>query len=269
MFKKFLIFLIINFSFSAFAEENKQVSAFAEENKQVEIWNSKKGLEMLNESQFKNDFYQLINFFQPQINPLYCSAATSTIILNALNYGNISSQKQAEVTKPEVMGGGVLEFHSYLQSGFFNEKTDRIKKREIINLKAPSKKIDGKEIYDEGLNLSDLLKILSQVYGLKTKVTYVEKMNEKSLNKFRQKLKEVLADDKNFMIVNFDGMLIGNKTRGHISPVAAYDEKTNSVLVLDVAIHKNPWYFVSVEKLFAAMNSKDGDSFRGYLIVGR
>ena len=261
MFKKFLIsfFLIVNFTFSAFAEENKQ----------VEIWNSEKGLKMLNESQFKNDFYQLINFFQPQINPLYCSAATSTIILNALNYSNIPSQKSAEVTKPEAMGGGVLEFHSYLQSNFFNEKTDRIKKREIIDLKAPSKKIDGKEIYDPGLNLATLSKILSQVYGLKTKVTYVAKINEKSINKFRQKLKEVLADDKNFMIVNFDGMLIGNKTRGHVSPVGAYDEKTDSVLVLDVALHKNSWYFVSVEKLFAAMNSKDGDSFRGYLVVSK
>ena len=78
MFKKSIVifFLFTNFSFA------------------TEVWNSEEGLKRLSRSQFKNDFYQLVNFFQPQINPIYCGAASSVMILNAFNYGKIASQKK-------------------------------------------------------------------------------------------------------------------------------------------------------------------------------
>lgn len=259
MFRKFLVIISVLTVFLS-------SPAFAKTDKITTVWNSPKGLEMLNESQFKNDFYQLINFFQPQINPLYCSAATGTIILNALYYGDIPSQKSGEVVRPKDLGGQIIQFHSYSQAGFFNNETDFIKQREIIDFKS---KVSGKDSYDPGLTLAEFSKILSKVYGLKTEIIYAKKNDEKSLNKFRKNLKRVLSDDKNFIAANFNGKLIGNKTGGHISPIAAYDEKTDSILILDVALHKNLWYFVPVKDFYAAMNSKDGDNFRGYLIVRR
>ena len=70
-----------------------------------------------------------------------------------------------------------------------------------------------------------------------------------------------------FLIVNFDGQTMGASTHGHISPVAAYDENSDSVLVLDVAGYYNPWYWAPVEHLYRAMHTLDGEHYRGYLVV--
>lgn len=234
----------------------------------TETWNSIDGLKRLERSQFKNDFYQLINFYQPQINPLYCTAASSVIILNAVSE-NIPSQKEIEVKAPESLGGNVVEFCSYSQLNFFNEKTDKIKKRDIIELKAPKQIINGKEIYDPGLSLADLSQILSKVYFLKTKIKYAKSNNDKSVKDFRDDLKKYLSDNKNFLIVNFDGKEIGRNVGGHMSPLAAYDEASDSVLVLDVALHRGAWYWVQILDLYRAMNSKDGDLYRGYIIISK
>ena len=261
MIKKFLLAfcLVISFSSAVFADE---------ENSQVEIWNTAKGLQRLDRSRFKKDFYQLVNFFEPQINPLYCSIATGTILLNALNYGNIPSQKDGEVQKPEVAGKNIIQFHLYSQNSFLNNKTDKIKKREVIKYEIPTT-INDKEIYDAGLNMSDFSKMLSKVYHLKVDVTYAKKSDVKSIDNFRQTLKKYLIEDRRFVVVNFDGKILNHTTRGHISPIAAYDEESDSVLVLDVALHKNQWYWASLEKLYAAMNTMDNDNYRGYLLVGK
>jgi len=258
MFKKNLLTLFIALTFSN--------AVFATEiNNQIENWNSAEGIKRLERSQFKNDFYQLANFYQPQINPLYCSAATGTMILNALNYGNIPSNKDFEIHRPESAGGGVSEFHLHSQQTFFNEKTNLVKKREIIDLKEQN----AQKKYDAGLSLLDFSKILAQAYHLKTKLIYAEKNDEKSVTKFRETLKKNLAENKHFIVVNFDGKILGQKTGGHISPITAYDEESDSVLILDVALHKNQWFWAPVSQLFVAMNSKDDNTYRGYLVISR
>ena len=252
--KKTAIFILaIIFSTQTFAAPNAK-------------WNSDESIKRLNRSQSKNDFYQLVNFFEPQINPLYCSIATGTILLNALNYGNIPSQKDGEVQKPEVAGNNILEFHLYSQNGFLNNKTNKIKKHEVIKYEATTI-INDKEVYDAGLSMSDFSKMLSKAYNLKVNVTYAKKNNTKSIDTFRQTLKKYLIEDGHFVVVNFDGKILNLATRGHVSPIAAYDEESDSVLVLDVALHKNQWYWAPLEKLYAAMNTMDNENYRGYLLV--
>ena len=252
MFRKFIVVFFL-FSNAVFA---------ADENSQAQNWNSAEGLKRLERSQFKNDFYQLVNFYQPQENPLFCSIATGTMIRNALDYGNISSQKTGEIRKPD---GTVGEFHLYAQKDFFNDKTEKVKKRAIVEYREPGK--DGKT-YDAGLSLGDFAQML-KINGLKTQLVSAEKVDEKFAEKFRQVLKKNLAEDKNFVVLNFDGKVLGKETRGHISPVVAFDEETDSVFVLDVALHKNQWYWVGVTKLVEAMNTKDAQTYRGYLVVGK
>ncbi len=233
-----------------------------------EKWNSDEGLKRLSRSQSKNDFYQLVNFYQPQINPLYCSVATGVILLNATHdREKIPSQKENQVERPKNAGGGISEFHSYSQLSFLNDKTDKIKKREIVQLKAAAGEKNGKEFYDAGLSFDDFANILEQTYAFKVEKNHVEKNDEKSRQKFREDLQKYLADSKNFVVVNFDGKIVGNGTRGHFSPLAAYDEESDSVLVLDVALHKTGWYWVDLKKLFEALNTKDADTYRGYLVV--
>lgn len=251
MFKKFLVVFFL-FANAVFA---------AGENSQVENWNSAEGLKKLERSKFKNDFYQLVNFYQPQENPLFCSVATATMIRNALNYGNISSQKTGEIRKPD---GTISEYHLYAQKDFFNAETEKVKKRAIVEFKEP---VAGTENFDAGFNFADFSKML-RIHGLKIELIYVEKNDEKTTEKFRKVLKKIFVENKKFVVVNFDGKVLGKETRGHVSPVVAYDEETDSVLVLDAALHKNQWYWVEVAKLVAAMNTKDGEDYRGYLVVG-
>jgi hypothetical protein len=224
MFKKFLIAFLL-FSHSAFASE---------------IWNSKEGLNQLARSQFKNDFYQLVNFYQPQINKVYCSAASSVVVLNALNSENL-----------------------YQQESFFNVETDKIKLKSVINRTAKN----SAGIYDAGLSLGNLNRILSESYNLKTELFYATTHDQESINNFRKIIKSILSENKKFLIANFNGKILGQKTGGHVSPIAAYDEISDSILILDVALHKNQWFWADLNKFHKAMNSKDGKNPRGFLIV--
>ncbi len=232
------------------------------ENSQAEMWSSAEGLKRLERSEFKSDFYQLVNFYQPQENPLFCSIATATMIRNAFEYGNILSQKEGEVLKPE---GGIISYPLYSQKDFFNEETEKVKKRSIIEFKEP---VQGAENFDPGLSLSDFAKML-QVHNFKVKLIYVKKNDAAAAEKFRQVLRNILNENSVFLVGNFDGKFLGKTTRGHISPIVAFDEGSDSVLVLDSALHKNQWYWVEVSKLIEAMNTRDAKNYRGYLMVSR
>lgn len=234
------------------------------------LWNSREGLERLNRSQYKNDFYQLANYYQPQINPLYCGVASAVMVLNAINAKNdsIPSQKALEVRKPRIFGGDNMTFNSYSQLTFLNAETDKLKDRKIIELQniTPENEDDIKA-FDAGFTLDQLNVTLSIVYHLKTNAVHVTDVSEESINKFRNSIKQIAASNNQYLLANFDGKAIGAKTNGHISPIVAYDEQSDSVLVMDVALHKNPWYWVDLTTMVKSMNTKDGANYRGYLII--
>lgn len=225
-----------------------------------EAWNSEAGLKKLEKSQFKNDFYQLLNFYQPQINPVFCSVASSVIILNALNYGKIQSQKDLEITKEN---GAKIEYKLYSQNYFLNDETNKIKARDLIEAKARNKN----NSFDAGLTLDDLSKILSKIYQLRVVTNHINQFSEAEITKFRNDLKSILNDRENFIIANYDGTKLGQKINGHFSPIIAYESESDYLLVMDVALHKNQWFWIELPKFYEAMNTKDGDKFRGYLVI--
>lgn len=236
----------------------------------TEVWNSKIGRNRLNSSNYKNDFYQLVNFFQAQINPIFCTSATALILKNAIFYNQIDSQKDGELVKPN---GDIIPFKLYLsQQKFFNEKTDKIKSREIIFFKEKNliKKSDGSlyNDFDPGLNLNDFAKIL-KTHKLNSSLHHQSDSSQASIDNFRSIVKKILNDEENFLVVNFNGNIFGNSTNGHISPVVAYDQESDSLLVLDVALHKNQWYWVDLVDMIKAMNTLDNEQYRGYLIVSK
>lgn len=73
-------------------------------------------------------------------------------------------------------------------------------------------------------------------------------------------------DPSRRVIVNFTREAIFGSGGGHHSPIGGYLEDEDLVLVLDVHEHYGPW-LVERERLFAAMNTMDGDARRGLLIV--
>ena len=228
-------------------------------------WDTIEGQSRLARSAHKTDFIQLAHNFQPQANPLYCGIASSVIVLNTmrLNRNAVPSQKPIEVEVPGELGGGRLYYPAYSQLTLLGERTEPVKPRAVIELKNTG---EGGGKIDPGLKLAQLKGIL-EAYDTRVGLHYASVDSEDAVEAFREDLRAVLADSVSFLVVNFKGRIMGASTDGHISPVAAYDQKTDSVLLLDVAGYLNPWYWVPVAHLYGAMHTLDGDHYRGYLVV--
>ena len=230
-------------------------------------WNSEIGKKRLSDSKYNNDFFQLAHHFQPQSNPLYCGIATSVMVLNALRVGMIPSQEPLEVKKPKVWGGGKILYPLYSQLTFLNAETDKIKSRDIIRLENVTPENEKRaDVFDPGLTLAQLKNIL-ETYQVKVSLYYAEHSQTHDVDTFRNRLKEVLTESKQFLIINYKSDLVGQAGGGHISPIGAYESQSDSVLILDVSGHLNPWVWIPVHDLYQSMSTKDGNHFRGYLIV--
>ena len=77
------------------------------------------------------------------------------------------------------------------------------------------------------------------------------------------------SSDPPLVVASFDRSALGQTGAGHFSPLSAYDVRTDSVLVLDVARFKYPPWWVALEHLYDAMEATDADSgfSRGYFRV--
>ncbi|MCB2082114.1 MAG: hypothetical protein KDD76_05705, partial [Rickettsiales bacterium] len=90
----------------------------------------------------------------------------------------------------------------------------------------------------------------------------------KGMTIFRDAVRRYTSTSTHFIMVNFYGKIKGLDLGGHFSVVGAYDEVSDSVLLLDVAGHKLPWYWVTLPHLYHAMNTQDSSgSKRGFLLV--
>lgn len=86
---------------------------------------------------------------------------------------------------------------------------------------------------------------------------------------FRRAVTANLATGGDYIVVNYQRGTLGQDATGHISPLAAYDAETDSVLVMDTASYKYPRTWVPVAALYAAMNTVDSETglTRGYVVV--
>ncbi len=233
-------------------------------------WFSAEGRKRLARSSFNTDFYQLAHAYQPQINPVYATVASAVVILNGMRLPkhSIPSLDSAEIKKPKALGGGVLPFPAYTQADFLNEKTDGIKDRKLVLLgNITPQNEDNKAAFKPGLGLVELKKMLETVYGAKAAITLADTEVGKGVEAFRAVVKKTLKDDSTFLLANFKGDLLGASTEGTVSPLAAYDEKSDSVLVLDVTGHKNPWYWVPLKAFYESMHTQYDGIWRGYMVI--
>jgi hypothetical protein len=90
-------------------------------------------------------------------------------------------------------------------------------------------------------------------------------LRDLTLEEFREHMRNA-NDPARRYLVNFDRKPIFAAGAGHHSPVGGYLEARDLVFVLDVNEDFGPW-LIETPRLYAAMNTMDGDKKRGLLLI--
>jgi Phytochelatin synthase len=217
-------------------------------------------------STHKADFFRLANQFESQTTKAFCGPASAVIVLNALRAGNDTVEKPEDpmLIPPEARAllppGFDVVFHRYTQNDFFDTRTEAVKSRAEVfgKPRAAGAKPDG------GIQLAQLGAMLA-AEGLDVQVRVAdEKLTDADM---RREIGDNLARPDDYVIVNFDRRTLGQQGGGHISPLGAYDEASDSFLILDVNPNGHVWVWAPAATLFSAMRTRDSIQNRGYLLV--
>lgn len=201
-------------------------------------FNSAEGEELLIETPVRQDYFPLSIQFITQKNQAYCGVASIVMVLNALS-----------IPAPEAPEFG--KYQVFTQDNLFNERTQQVIASEVVAR--------------QGLTLEQIGKVL-EAYPVKADVHYASDL---TLDKFRSLVVQNLQESGNFAIANYLRKAIGQERGGHISPIAAYNQKTDRFLILDVSRYKYPPVWVKAEELWQAMATTDPVSgkTRGLVLV--
>jgi hypothetical protein len=131
-----------------------------------------------------------------------------------------------------------------------------------------AKKVVAPEVVAKrGMTLAQLGGLLTS-HGAKVRVYYGSDVD---LDRFRSLLLTNLSERNNFAVVNYLRSSIGQERGGHISPIAAYNQRTDRFLILDVSRYKYPPVWVRAVDLWQAIRTTDSDSgkTRGFVLVSK
>ncbi len=81
-----------------------------------------------------------------------------------------------------------------------------------------------------------------------------------SVDEFRAIVYDNLQAPDDYLLINYQREVLGQRRVGHISPVSAYDIDTDHVLIMDTASYNYPPTWVPLEELHAAMLAVDSPS---------
>ena len=180
----------------------------------------------------------LVTKFEVQQNLAYCGPASCAMVLNAL-----------AVAAPETASHGSYRF--YTQDNIFSEKAEKV--------------IPAEKVKKQGMTLAELAGVL-RANGVEAKAVHAETTG---MDTFRRQARAHVKREGEYVLVNYLRSSIGQKTGGHISPLAAYDAESDSFLILDVSRYKYPPAWVVTRALWHAMATEDSTSGknRGYVLV--
>lgn len=116
-----------------------------------------------------------------------------------------------------------------------------------------------------GMTLDDLGGLI-EAHGATTEIHHAADFDADA---FRATVTRNLSAEGDYIVVNYQRGALGQEATGHISPLAAYDADTDSVLVMDTASYKYPRTWVPLAALYGAMNTVDSETglTRGYVEV--
>jgi hypothetical protein len=196
------------------------------------------GEAMFLESGARAAYWPLSAHYETQANQAFCGVASLVMVLNSSGIA---------APQPE----GYTPYSFFTQDDLFPADGTAF--------------LNGDWIAHHGLTL-DQLGGLAAHFGLAVKITHA---TPDGLAAFRTQAAAALAQPGHYVIVNFKRETLGEEGYGHISPLAAYDAKTDRFLILDVARYKYPPAWVSTRDLYTALDTTDpsANQTRGYAII--
>ena len=227
-------------------------------------WESGESTKRISRSSHKMDFFPLSNHFISQDNRIFCGPVSSAIVLNALRLGKKEGlpRDRRSIAEDEMAWlpqGADPFFGKYTPYNVLNDWT----KTRLEVLGRPIL-IDGDPKSDYGLQLRQLAQVLRS-HGLRVMTRVVDGSADPAA--IRREIAANLATGDNFVLVNYARRALGQQGGGHISPLGAYDERSDSFLIMDVNPNRAPWVWVRSDDLIAAMRTFDTVENRGYLLV--
>lgn len=93
----------------------------------------------------------------------------------------------------------------------------------------------------------------------------VSVLRDLTLDEFRDHMRHANDPDRRY-VINFSRKPIFGAGAGHHSPIGGYLADRDMVYVLDVNRAYGPW-LIETDRLFAAMDTLDGDAKRGLLLI--
>jgi hypothetical protein len=223
----------------------------------------------LERSTHKVDFFHLANQFEGQEHGGMCGPTSAVIVLNTLRVPSDAEKPAYRAGFPEKYApildklppGRNPIFERYSQREFFSDPRVAGVKSEDRFYGAPGP--DGKP--DPGMQLRQLHDILLAL-GLTSEIHVVTDATTDAL--VRADLVANLGRADDYVVVNYSRKVLDQEGGGHISPLGAYDEASDSFLVLDVNPNRGKaWAWVPAHRLIAAMRTLDTTENRGYLLV--
>lgn len=80
---------------------------------------------------------------------------------------------------------------------------------------------------------------------------------ELSLDEFRERIIRNMSNEENMLVINYHRPVLNQKGGGHFSPIAAYEQQDDRVLILDVAEHKYPPVWAPLNQVWKALDTTD------------
>jgi len=244
--------------------------------KAIVNWGTDEGINRLEESRYKVDFFKLANHFESQNNKLFCGPASATIVLNALRVRNsalslpedkslLNDSDQQLITVSKTWSP---LFQRYSQNNIFikSPKSRALVLGEVLRDAKGTVLIgiNGKTKKDRGFQLHQLGELFT-AHGLSTKVVVVQQgMSDQVI---KAELIENLTTTDDYVIINYKRTVLNQLGGGHLSPLGAYHKASDSFLVMDVTPNKADWVWVKSELIIRAMRTFDTVENRGYLLL--
>ncbi|MCI5072985.1 phytochelatin synthase family protein [bacterium] len=267
--KNLLITLLCILSLNLSSCANKKIPSQVQANDtkpELIEFSSKEGMERFNRSKHKQDFFILSNHFESQTNKVYCGPTSAVIVLNGLRQDELRNNNIqlkvdksliSNVNRKHLNSERVYVFNRYTYNNIYN--VNNVKTSQQV-LGGPME--NGKS--DWGYQLEQLVQLF-KAHGLNADKFVVD--DALSIQKMKATMIDSLNNNSNFILVNYKRTALGQKGGGHISPIGAYDKKSDSFLIMDVNPNKADWVWVDAKDLHAAMKTFDTIENRGYLMV--